>query len=135
MSEELKPCPFCNCEMEIETVGRSWWRIKPVDGHDDLCPFGEEHEWDCSQSVSKQVHIDDWNNQTVVNGAQDKITQLEKDNAELVSLVEKAFIEGCSTGYSEGLNDGQTWSSNKCSLDKDEEWKSSESKELLERMK
>ena len=60
---ELKPCPFCNCEMEIETVGRDWWRIKPVDGHEDNCPFGEHHEWDCSQQYPewRAEHIADWN--------------------------------------------------------------------------
>ncbi|AUR83721.1 hypothetical protein NVP1039O_22 [Vibrio phage 1.039.O._10N.286.55.A2] len=64
MSEELKPCPFCGCEMEIETIGRDWWRIKPVDGHEDTCPFGESHEWGCSQQSPewKDEHIADWNN-------------------------------------------------------------------------
>ena len=68
MSEELKPCPFCGCEMEIVTVGRDWWRIKPVDGHEDTCPFGESHKWDCSQQKQewKHEHISDWNNRVQV---------------------------------------------------------------------
>ncbi|AUR84047.1 hypothetical protein NVP1047O_33 [Vibrio phage 1.047.O._10N.286.55.F2] len=63
MTKELKPCPFCGCDMEIQTVGRDWWRIKPVDGHDDTCPFGENHEWDCSQQKPewKDEHVADWN--------------------------------------------------------------------------
>ncbi|CAM0105443.1 Lar-like restriction alleviation protein [Vibrio phage PS15B-6] len=64
--EDLKNCPFCDCEMEIVSVGRDWWRIKPVDGHEDACPFGEFHEWDCSQQKPewKDEHIADWNKRT-----------------------------------------------------------------------
>ncbi len=67
MSDELKPCPFCGCEMEVVTVGRDWWRIKPIDGHSDECPFDAEHEWDCSQSDPdwKVMHINDWNTRHV----------------------------------------------------------------------
>ena len=73
--------------MEIETVGRSWWRIKPVDGHDDLCPFGEEHEWDCSQGNPnwKDEHITDWNTRT----ESDQIAQLEKDKTELWNMLKQ----------------------------------------------
>ena len=75
--EELKPCPFCDCEMEIASVGRDWWRIKPVDGHEDACPFGEFHEWDCSQQKPewKEEHIADWNKRTD--------DRLVEENAEL----------------------------------------------------
>ena len=59
--EKLKPCPFCGSEMELIVIGRSWWRIQPVDGHEDLCPFGECHEFDCSQQYDKNDHIKDWN--------------------------------------------------------------------------
>lgn len=63
MNKEIKPCPFCGCEMECVDVGRDWFRIKPVDGHDDWCPFGEDHTWDCSSKdpTWRNEHIDDWN--------------------------------------------------------------------------
>lgn len=81
--EDLKNCPFCDCEMEIVSVGRDWWRIKPVDGHDDTCPFGEFHEWDCSQQKPewKDEHIADWNKR-----ADDRLVE---ENAELREMLKK----------------------------------------------
>lgn len=81
---ELKPCPFCNCEMEIVAVGRDWWRIKPVDGHEDTCPLGECHEWDCSQGDPewKGEHISDWNKRTT--------DRLGQENAELREALQES---------------------------------------------
>ncbi len=94
MSDKLKPCPFCDCEMEIESVGRDWWRIKPVDGHEDACPFGEQHEWDCSQQKPewKEEHIADWNKRLnhdrmveEIAELKDSVNQLLKYNGILTS--------------------------------------------------
>lgn len=58
--KDLKSCPFCGCSMEVETIGRDWWRIKPIHGHDDLCPM-LDNEYNCGQCVPVDEHIDDWN--------------------------------------------------------------------------
>lgn len=63
------------------------------------------------------------------------IKQLQQDRAELVELVESAYIEGCHDGYREGLSDGQDWSSSKNNLEPDESWDISESKTKLEKHK
>lgn len=34
---ELKPCPFCKCEMQVKTVGRDWYRIEG--DHKETCFF------------------------------------------------------------------------------------------------
>jgi hypothetical protein len=90
MSDELKPCPFCNCEMEIEVIGRDWWRIKPVDGHEDACPFGEQHEWDCSQQKPewKDEHIADWNKRT-----DDRLTEENKQLREAFKELKSIAIQ------------------------------------------
>lgn len=103
---ELKPCPFCGCDMEIETVGRSWWRIKPIDGHEDLCPFGEEHEFDCSQQYSKQEHINDWNQRMaesalteVINLKEEECKQLAQDKGEIMELLKVLANHNCPAEY------------------------------------
>ena len=66
---------------------------------------------------------------------EEECKQLQQDNAELVELVESAYIEGCHDGYSEGLSDGQDYSSSKSNLEPDESWDISESKAKLEKHK
>lgn len=48
--------------------------------------------------------------------------QLAQDKAELVKLVESGYKEALRAGYSCGLSDGQCYSSNKISMNVDEEW-------------
>lgn len=60
MSTELKPCPFCGCDMEIVNVGRDWLRVKPIVFHDDECPI-DDQEFDYSLSCTKQEVIEIWN--------------------------------------------------------------------------
>lgn len=66
---------------------------------------------------------------------EEECKQLQHDKAELVELVESAYIEGCHDGYREGLSDGQDFSSSKNNLEPDESWDISESKTKLEKHK
>lgn len=77
--------------MEIETVGRDWWRIKPVYGHDDTCPFGEQHEWDCSQQKPewKYEHIADWNKReqpTIADYLEANKEMMDKTGCKVVTI-------------------------------------------------
>jgi hypothetical protein len=56
----IKPCPFCGCSMELNAVGRDWWRIEPIVWHQDECPI-DEQTFDYSQSLEKQEAIEIWN--------------------------------------------------------------------------
>ena len=56
----IKPCPFCGCSMELNVVGRDWWRIEPIVWHQDECP-SDEQSFDYSQSLEKQEAIEIWN--------------------------------------------------------------------------
>lgn len=46
-------------------------------------------------------------------------------------IVKAAYIEGSKSGYSDGLNDGQSWSSNKSSSDPEGNWEYSDAKQRL----
>ncbi|EOW9160958.1 hypothetical protein ACN1T8_001510 [Vibrio cholerae] len=84
----LENCPFCDCKMEYISVGRSWWRIKPVDGHDNLCPFGECHEFDASKSYPLEDHVRDWNIRAISSQSRKLVEQ--------VALLKLALIESQS---------------------------------------
>lgn len=57
--------------------------------------------------------------------------RLTSENARLREIVKAAYIEGSKSGYSDGLSDGQSWSSNKSSSDPDGDWEYSDAKQLL----
>ncbi|EOX3117481.1 hypothetical protein ACPFMY_000320 [Vibrio cholerae] len=84
----LENCPFCDCKMEYISVGRSWWRIKPVDSHDNLCPFGECHEFDASKSYPLEDHVRDWNIRAMTSQSRKLVEQ--------VALLKLALIESQS---------------------------------------
>lgn len=64
-----------------------------------------------------------------------ELNTLRQQNADFVELVEQSFIEGCKTGYSNGLNDGQSWSNWKTTNEPSAEWECSDSKQLLSKIK
>lgn len=68
-------------------------------------------------------------------GAKREFDTLRQQNAELAELVRESFIEGCRSGYSSGLNYGQSWSSSNSTSSPDEDWAYSDSKELLSKIK
>lgn len=90
---ELKACPFCKCEMELKNVGRDWFRIKPVDAHEDMCVFDNDHEFDCSQAgeESQDEHIAEWNNRPAESMLCDELESMKKQRDELKSGVEYAI--------------------------------------------
>lgn len=61
--------------------------------------------------------------------------RLTEENQKLRELVKSAYIEGSKDGYRTGLDDGQTWSSNKNNLDSEDDWQHSDVKQLLEQTK
>ena len=58
MSDKLKPCPFCGCEMRFES-NRDWHRIK---GEHVDCYFEDDHEgmWPASKEGKEQA-LEYWN--------------------------------------------------------------------------
>lgn len=50
-----------------------------------FCPFGDSHEWDCSQGKTewKGEHIADWNRRIIDDRLTEENAQLKADNAEL----------------------------------------------------
>ncbi|MCG6228766.1 hypothetical protein [Vibrio furnissii] len=57
--------------------------------------------------------------------------RLTSENERLREMVKAAYIEGSKSGYSDGLSDGQSWSSNKSSSDPNGDWEYSDAKQLL----
>ncbi len=53
-------CPFCGCKMEMEIIGRDWYRIKPIVWHDDECPI-DGSIMDFSQSEPAEEAARLWN--------------------------------------------------------------------------
>lgn len=77
---ELKACAHCECEMEITKIGRSWWRIRPIDGHDDQCVFDCDHGIDYSQSITIEEACEDWNTRPIEDKLTAEIQQLKEEN-------------------------------------------------------
>ena len=57
---DIKGCPFCGCDMEVISVGRDWWRVKPIVWHKDSCPI-DDQEFDYSFSCERVEVIEVWN--------------------------------------------------------------------------
>ncbi|HGE6051127.1 TPA: Lar family restriction alleviation protein [Vibrio cholerae] len=122
---DLKPCPFCGGKVEFDQyVGYS------LDSSFDaiVCECGVYMR---QFKESDREMIEKWNTRT----ADQQLTTLRQKNSELVELVEQSFIEGCKTGYSNGLNDGQSWSNWKTTNEPSAEWECSDSKQLLSKIK
>lgn len=66
MSEELKPCPFCSHKQKIESIGRGWNRINPLN-HKKGCVLYDVSLGGYSQGyTAKKWLIEAWN--TRING-------------------------------------------------------------------
>ncbi|MBY8063542.1 hypothetical protein [Vibrio fluvialis] len=57
--------------------------------------------------------------------------RLTSENERLREMVKAAYIEGSKSGYSDGLSDGQSWSSNKSSSNPNGDWEYSDAKQRL----
>lgn len=95
---ELRACPFCECEMEITKIGRSWWRIRPIDGHDDECVFDGDHGVDYSLSITIEEACEDWNARPIEDKLTAELQRLKEENAllreALKLLHEKLIAQG-----------------------------------------
>jgi hypothetical protein len=62
MADELKRCPFCGCKVEINAVGRDWWRLSADIEHEEDCIFEDQWEIDVPKSDgAKEWLIEAWN--------------------------------------------------------------------------
>jgi hypothetical protein len=60
--QSLKSCPFCNCDMEMTTVGRDWVRIKPICEHAHGCIlFESQHDFPYGENAKVEA-ANTWNN-------------------------------------------------------------------------
>jgi len=60
MTYTMSPCPFCGAKMDMQKIGRDWWRVKAEVWHDDECPI-DDKEFDYSQSLSAIEVESIWN--------------------------------------------------------------------------
>jgi hypothetical protein len=60
---ELKPCPFCSCEMRIES-NRDWHRLHG--NHSEQCMFDADNECAMVPATDEQLQllIREWNTRT-----------------------------------------------------------------------
>lgn len=57
MSENLKPCPICGCELEVVNVGGGWfWRHKDCNTDNPECPIAHSKKYSTEQDAIEQIN-------------------------------------------------------------------------------
>jgi len=97
MSEELKPCPICKREHEIdidEEFGSVMFRHKNFDWNKDNCLLAEQ---ELSENVSVKQFIEAWNTRPIEDALRAENDRLREALREIAN---SAGIDGC--GYTTG---------------------------------
>jgi len=89
-AQSLKRCPFCNCEMQMTTIGRDWIRIKPLTEHKESCIlFGIEHDFPYDET-GKTAAANTWNDRNENKATKHALSNVYKEITDETRMTKKA---------------------------------------------